>query len=309
MLSENIKTLRTQKGMTQKGLADMLHVTAQAVSRWENGDVEPSVGTMKEMSTIFGVSIDDLISEDFAAKQAEKSAMKQAAATEADEPECENDVDEREDGADDAKETSTKKSSESGPVLAVCESCNRPIYVASEIVRSTNYYGRSAQKTVKCTQCVKKEATARYNSAVNYSKGQRTKSFIWGSVATIAALIVSIVVCTYNNLSSGYLIGSIVASVLLFPFVSCMMLKNNFVPDMVEGVYMFGFVKFPGLIFTLDLDGIIWLLTVKLLFWILGFTIAALFGVLAIALGLIVSPFVYPFALKKSFVRPEETEI
>jgi hypothetical protein len=69
---------------------------------------------------------------------------------------------------------------------------------------------------------------------------------------------------------------------------------------MVLEVFSWGFVKMPGLIFTLDLDGIIWLLTVKLIFWILGFILAALCGVLAIGLGLVVSLFVYPFAIIKN---------
>lgn len=37
MIGQNIRKLRTEKQMTQKALADRLFVTAQAVSRWENG--------------------------------------------------------------------------------------------------------------------------------------------------------------------------------------------------------------------------------------------------------------------------------
>ena len=78
----------------------------------------------------------------------------------------------------------------------------------------------------------------------------------------------------------------------------------------MANVFSWGFVSMPGLIFELDLDGIIWLLTVKLLFWILGFVLAILCGILAIALGLIVSIFVYPYALVVNLrSNPDEVEI
>ena len=60
MIGENIKKLRASKGWTQKELAEKLFVTAQAVSRWENNEVEPSATTLYEMSKIFEVSIDEL---------------------------------------------------------------------------------------------------------------------------------------------------------------------------------------------------------------------------------------------------------
>ena len=77
---------------------------------------------------------------------------------------------------------------------------------------------------------------------------------------------------------------------------------------MVLDVASWGFVRFPGLIFSLDLDGIIWFITVKLLFAILGFILAFACVVLAIALGYVISIFVYPFALIKSIKRPDLSE-
>ena len=53
MLGEKIKRIRNEKGMTQKELADKLFVTAQAVSRWENNEVEPSISTLIEIAKIF----------------------------------------------------------------------------------------------------------------------------------------------------------------------------------------------------------------------------------------------------------------
>ena len=76
---------------------------------------------------------------------------------------------------------------------------------------------------------------------------------------------------------------------------------SHAIGEMVAEIFSWGFVRMPGLIFTLDLDGIIWLLTVKLLFWLLGILLALLCGVLAVALGSVVSFVVYPFALYKAY--------
>ena len=61
MIGANIKKLRLQHGMTQKNLADKLFVSAQAVSRWENDEVEPSIGTILELAKIFGVTADEIL--------------------------------------------------------------------------------------------------------------------------------------------------------------------------------------------------------------------------------------------------------
>ena len=41
-LGTNIRKFRNEKDMTQKDLADELHCTPQAVSRWEADEVEPN---------------------------------------------------------------------------------------------------------------------------------------------------------------------------------------------------------------------------------------------------------------------------
>ena len=55
MIGANIKKLRLEHGMTQKNLADKLFVSAQAVSRWENNEVEPSISTILELAKIFEI--------------------------------------------------------------------------------------------------------------------------------------------------------------------------------------------------------------------------------------------------------------
>ena len=57
-----ILQLRTDKGWTQEELANMIPITRQAVSRWEQGKSIPDSSTLVILSEIFGVSINELLS-------------------------------------------------------------------------------------------------------------------------------------------------------------------------------------------------------------------------------------------------------
>ena len=80
--------LRKNAGYSQNQVADKLHVTRQAVSRWERGETVPEVGTLQALSRLFGVSINTLLgsprtlicqscgmplSDDFLAREADGS--------------------------------------------------------------------------------------------------------------------------------------------------------------------------------------------------------------------------------------------
>ena len=59
-----IKALRKERGMTQKELAGRLHVTEQAVSRWERDVGCPEIGLLTQLCEIFGVSMARLLEGD-----------------------------------------------------------------------------------------------------------------------------------------------------------------------------------------------------------------------------------------------------
>ena len=56
-----ILELRTKHNLSQDALAEKVHVTRQAVSRWENGDTLPNTETLKLLSKLFDVSINTLL--------------------------------------------------------------------------------------------------------------------------------------------------------------------------------------------------------------------------------------------------------
>ena len=58
---ENLRTIREDRGYTQKQIADILETTRQYYSDYENGKREPSLDMLNKMSEYFNVSIDYLI--------------------------------------------------------------------------------------------------------------------------------------------------------------------------------------------------------------------------------------------------------
>jgi len=58
-IGRKIKDFRIVKGITQETLAQEMGVTAQAVSRWENGAAMPDITLLPALSVFFGVRIDD----------------------------------------------------------------------------------------------------------------------------------------------------------------------------------------------------------------------------------------------------------
>ena len=64
-LPEKIYQLRKQAGMSQEEAADRLHISRQALSRWENGTAQPAVNNIVEISKLFGVTTDYLLNDEY----------------------------------------------------------------------------------------------------------------------------------------------------------------------------------------------------------------------------------------------------
>lgn len=58
----NISVFRKSVGLSQEKLADMLHISPQAISRWENGHTLPETALLPMLAQIFECSIDDILS-------------------------------------------------------------------------------------------------------------------------------------------------------------------------------------------------------------------------------------------------------
>ena len=60
-LAQRLKDLRSEKGLSQSALADILGRTQQAIGKWEVGKSEPDGATLLKLSAFFNVTTDYLL--------------------------------------------------------------------------------------------------------------------------------------------------------------------------------------------------------------------------------------------------------
>lgn len=69
---EKLQLLRKKQNLTQEQLAERLFVSRTAVSKWESGRGYPNLESLKGISRLFSVSIDELLSNDALIELAEQ---------------------------------------------------------------------------------------------------------------------------------------------------------------------------------------------------------------------------------------------
>lgn len=73
----NLENLRKQKGWSQDKLADKLHISRQAISKWENGTSKPDIDNVKSISNIFSIGIDELLDNELPDRAAKLDVEKE----------------------------------------------------------------------------------------------------------------------------------------------------------------------------------------------------------------------------------------
>lgn len=268
-LGNNIKELRKQFNLTQKELADQLHVTAQAVSRWENSEVEPSIETIRSMATIFEISLDEFLNYEPVEKKGEVQVIERIV--------------------------------EAKPVLAVCEKCNKPIYEGDEIVRKDSITGKDG---IFCKKCDENKKAIQLEVRLESGKKRRTLSFIVPTILFVIFFISSLV-----SKDKETILGGIFLAILSFTFSACLILNNNFIADLWLSVASWGFKTMPGIIFSFSIGGLISFIIIKIVLFFFSIFLALGALILATGLAFILSIFAYPFAIVKSFKHPELSNI
>lgn len=58
---KNLKILRTERSFSQQKLANLIEVSQQCVSEWENGNIQPTLPALIKLSDVFEITIDELV--------------------------------------------------------------------------------------------------------------------------------------------------------------------------------------------------------------------------------------------------------
>lgn len=260
---EKIATLRKSKSMTQAELGSELNVTFQAVSKWERGESLPDFATMSKISKLFGVPLEYF-------DEGGENAVNEAAA------------------ADAAVKEDTK------PMLGVCKVCGKAVFKGEEFLTIPSIVCKSCHdREVKEEQ--RKKAEAKENAErkkrfeLQQAKRRRNTGLIAGGASACALLIIFAISAGVNK-DVAVFFGGLVVSVFAFTFISQMVWDGVVRTVCCEGGKIIGT---PGVIFTLDLDGFIFLIAVKILFAVLKFLVFLLTSVLFVLVAILISPFTF----------------
>lgn len=289
-LGKKLSTYRKNRDMTQQELAEHLNLSAQAISKWENDTSQPDIENLMKLAKLYDVSIDELLG--MSNSKTEKS---QSIDT---------------DAVVDTMYTKIEEQIKCDTPIGYCKNCG----IA---VKEDNLAEK--EPVILCKSCkekIEKEKLARENAArerkerereqrirahedgMDSMRRYRNKSLIWAAVAAIPLFIICLI-GVFSDITSGDAWGGalilIILDFFIFSFVF-VMFYDTFVREAVT--YMLtASVNWPGLIFTFDLDGFIFLIAMKIIFAVLGFIIGVLAALLGLLFGLLVSPFVLPFVL------------
>ena len=63
-LGQKLKEIRKRFGLSQEQLAEIMNVSRQAITKWENDGGLPDISNLQELAKTFGITIDYLLNDD-----------------------------------------------------------------------------------------------------------------------------------------------------------------------------------------------------------------------------------------------------
>lgn len=254
-----IAKYRKLNGLTQSQLAEQLFISPQAVSKWENDQSVPDLPTIKKLTKIFGITLDEFDSEgnDLVSELNEEKSLDESCIV------CQNNFDEQQ---------LTNYNNH-----LVCKDCIKELKEEDMMMKSfTNETPKQIKRKI-------------------YSP---KTAFLIGAIITAIIFIILIVIYFIGNnnaedsLTFGqYLIVTVLLTISLGTLVTQMLYESWL------KYFLFGFlgksVGMPGVIFELSIDGLIMLIIVKVVLGLIVLIIGLLIALLGLVISMLIAPITY----------------
>ena len=272
-LGKKLALQRKAIGLSQEEVALKVRVTTQTLADWENNIGEPSIQNLKELAALFETSLDDLLDTGLGDDDDAIGYCKG----------CGIVINDRNLG-------------EKTPVVL----CRRCVEVRKAQERRAEMEERAIRERQE--KAARAKRMAQYTALRDRRRTIRKKKNTSFFVAALPTLLwIALLVYTLNeSYNQSWLIAGSIIAYSIFSLVA-LLFYDGPIRDFL--VYMFtASIKWPGLMYTFDWDGFLWVIMMKALFALLGFIFGCICGLLGLIIGLLIAPFVFPYKLIKMSV-------
>lgn len=259
-LGNKIADLRKKNNMTQGELGERLHVTFQAVSKWERDESQPAFDTLCEIAKLFSVPIGYFS------------------------------VDGESVGGEDGASSTLHNTMNAPDLLGICSQCGTA-------VKKGEAWSERPVLCMACHEDQEKKAREEKAAAIRKEKArrqdllrQRNRGLIVGAIVAVIAAVVYCVTMVNSENPVSLIAPSIISVIVVFTFVSQLFWDGIVVNVTLAGGRVIGT---PGVIFEFSFDGVIFLILVKLFFALLRGILYLLSLLFFVVVAMLISPFTF----------------
>ncbi len=273
-LGGKIVMLRKSRGLTQADVGALLNISYQAVSKWERDESRPDFETLSKIAQFFNVSV-SYFEKDGVATQPQ----------------------------------SGKEDVIVEDVIGICTVCGKALRKDDVGARAPRLLCKACAERTKRIQQQRVDAIKQQEAKKRKEEEQarimrwdkikrsRNKGLIWAAVITGIILFIGVISMIANTKDAGAIaLGTGIAIIFAYPFVSQLFWDGAVVECALAGGKIIGT---PGVIFTFDLDGFIFLIAMKILFAVLRFIVWMLTIIICVVAAIFISPITFFPALHR----------
>ena len=272
-LGKKLALQRKAIGLTQEEVALRIRVNTKTLADWENNIGEPSIQNLKDFAALFNISLDDLLDTGMGDDDETLAHCKVCGVV-----------------------ITEKNLGDKSPEM-LCRRCTEVRKAQERRAELERKAIEERQKKIVLAQ--KMDEYNAHRSRQKTIRRKRNKSFFVASLVT--APFVAFLLYTLNqSFDMTWLISGTILSYALFSTISLFFydgIVRNFIVRMATASF-----KMPGLMYTFDWDGFLWVIMMKGLFALIKLGLSCIFGTIGFIICLIMSPFVFPYKMIKMLV-------